>query len=80
MLTFNGIDDRVLNVNTGLNAITNNFTMEMWVNPTATLTIRRETNSLGNTEGISGQRYIVTQLILCFILGKFTKIIIHHKI
>jgi len=58
-LTFDGVDDRITGTNTGLTAVTNNFTMEMWVNPTATLTIRAESNTLGVTTGTGGQRYAV---------------------
>lgn len=58
-LTFDGVDDRITGTNTGLTATTNNFTMEMWINPTSTLTIRAESNTLGVTTGTSGQRYAV---------------------
>jgi hypothetical protein len=37
-------------------AINNNFTVEMWVNPTATHEIDPQSNS-NTTEGVSGQRY-----------------------
>lgn len=58
-LSFDGVDDRITGTNTGLNTVTNNFTMEMWVSPTATITFRTETNAIGNTEGTSAQRYVV---------------------
>jgi hypothetical protein len=57
-LTFNGTNKKV-NVPSTLSSVTNNFTMEFWANPTNTLTIRTQSNTIGNITGTSAQRYAI---------------------
>jgi hypothetical protein len=57
-LTFNGTNQKV-NVPSTLSSVTNNFTMEFWANPTNTLTIRTQSNTIGNITGTSAQRYAI---------------------
>jgi hypothetical protein len=58
-LDFDGSNDFVNGFAADLAAITDNFTMEMWVNPTGTITIHGETNcaSCISGTGTPNQRY-----------------------
>jgi hypothetical protein len=55
-LVFDGIDDYV-NVNQLLTGVTNNFTVEAWVNPTATHEI--DAQSTTGVTGFNNQRYLI---------------------
>ena len=55
-LAFDGIDDMVENTAV-LTAVTNNFTMEAWVNPTAEITLHPQQTS--GYDGEFGQRYLI---------------------
>lgn len=54
-LDFDGTNDYVNGYAADLQAVTDNFTMEMWVNPTGTHTVR--TQATTGITGTSGQRY-----------------------
>lgn len=60
-LTFDGTNDQITGASGGLTGTTNNFTIEMWINPTATITIQAEQNTIGAISGTpgTGQRYAV---------------------
>ncbi len=54
-LDFDGTNDYVNGYAADLQAVTDNFTMEMWVNPTGTHTVRAQATS--GITGTTGQRY-----------------------
>lgn len=60
-LVFDGSDDYVDGNNAALATYTNNFTIEMWINPTTTITVKSEQNGNSDISGTSGngQRYAV---------------------
>ncbi len=60
-LDFDGSNDYVNGFAGDLTAITDNFTMEMWVNPTGTITIHPEQNCAGciSGTGAPNQRYAI---------------------
>jgi len=55
--SFNGVNQWIYTPTRGLTNVTNNFTMEFWANPTASLIITPETNS--GASGTGGQRYVL---------------------
>ena len=57
-LTFDGSNDRVNGYSNDLTTVRNNFTIEMWVNPTNTINTSPNPNGTGIT-GTSGQRYVI---------------------
>ncbi|WP_020534061.1 LamG-like jellyroll fold domain-containing protein [Lewinella cohaerens] len=59
-LDFDGINDHVTGFASDLQSVTDNFTMEMWVNPTGTILIQPEVNCPNCINGLLNQRYAIT--------------------
>ena len=57
-LSFDGVNERIDGFDSDLTTVTNDFTIEMWVNPSGTISTTPTANGVG-ASGTSGQRYLV---------------------